>query len=139
MKLHPRIKFLFLLLLSLTIIGCTSDTDPELAKKYKVGGLYSIDGPGGEFNVAKVIAITKGIVHIRTYKNKFPKRPVSADVDSSKLSLGAIDDPEGFGLRHMPMDKEIFEGLEPVFIRQENVTDEELQGFKDWNAEHVKS
>jgi len=134
MKLHPQIKFLFLLLLSLTIIGCFSSSDPELEKKYKVGGLYSIDGPGGEFNVAKVIAITKGLVHIRVYKNKFQKRPESADVDSSKLSLGGIDDPEGFGLRHMPMDKDIFEALGPVFIRQEIVTDEELQGFKDWQA-----
>ena len=136
MKIHPQIKFLVLLLLSCLFTSCVSDRDPELETKYKVGGEYSISAPGQEtgFNVVKVLAITKGIVHVRVYKNLFLSRAVAKNADPAKLSLGSNEDPEGFGVRHMPMDKETFEKLAPEFIRQENVTDEELQGFKDWKA-----
>ena len=133
MKFRPQILFLALLVLSCAAANCAPDTDPELEKKYKIGGLYSIvSGEPEEINIVKVIAITKGIVHVRQYKNTYPSRPVS--IDSATLSLGSNEDPEGFGIRHLPADKETFEKMQPVFIKQENVTDEELQGFKDWKA-----
>ena len=133
MKIHPYIKWVVLLLLSGLFLSCTSDRDPELEKKYKVGGLYSVTGEETEFNVVKIIAITKGVVHIRLYKNKFAARPDT--IDSAKLSLGDIDDPEGFGIGNLPLDQETFEKMQPVFIKQESVSDEELEGFKYWKKE----
>ena len=134
MKYHPQIKLFALLLLLGFVSSCVRDRDPELEKKYPVGGLYSVMGQGAEFNVVKVLAITRGTVHVRIYKNKFVTRDDAAKVETSKLSLGSIDDPEGFGLKFLPMDKTTFENMAPTFIRQETVTDEELQGFKDWKA-----
>jgi len=132
MRHNLKIIFLFLLLLSCAAAKCGPGGDPELEKKYKIGGLYSITAGDTEFNVVKVIAITKGIVHIRQYGNRFEARPES--VDSSKLFLEDPNNPADFGLRHLPMDQEIFEKLQPAFIKQESVSEEELEGFKDWKA-----
>jgi hypothetical protein len=133
MKFRPQIKILFLLLLACIAMSCTSDRDPELEKKYKIGGLYSVTSADAGFNVVKIIALTKGIVHIRLYKNTFQTRPDT--VDPATLSLGGIDDPEGFGIGHLPMDKDVFEKMQPIFIKQESVSDEELEGFKFWKKE----
>jgi hypothetical protein len=136
MKFHPRVIFLIVVLAACFFIGCTPKNDPELEKKYKPGNVYSVTAPGQEngFNIVKVLGVTKGVVHVRIYKNKFASRADAASADPAKLSMGSNDDPEGFGLRHMPMDKETFEALAPEFIREEKLTDEELQGFKDWRA-----
>ncbi len=130
MKFSLKITFLFLLLLSCMAANCTPAGDAELEKIYKVGGLYSITAGDTEFNVAKVIAITKGMIHIRQYGNRFETRPES--VDPSKLFLDDPNNPADFGLRHLPVDKETFEKMQPVFIKQENVSEEELEGFKAW-------
>jgi hypothetical protein len=127
MKFRPLIKFLILLSLLSPAANCFSNKDPDLESKYKIGGLYSVLAPGQEngFNVVKVLDITTGIVHVRLYKNKFPSRGDAAGAAPATLSLGDIDDPEGFGLKHLPMNKETFEKLEPQFIRQESVSEEE--------------
>jgi hypothetical protein len=136
MKIRPQIKFLILLSLFSMAANCFSTSDPDLENKYKPGSLYSVTAPGQDngFNIVKVLAVTKGIVHVRLFKNQFQTRADAAGAASSTLSLGGIDDPEGFGIRHLPMDRETFEKLKPEFIRQESVSEEELQGFKDWKA-----
>ncbi|HEV7645964.1 MAG TPA: hypothetical protein VGO50_18650 [Pyrinomonadaceae bacterium] len=127
MKFRPLIKLLILLSLLSPAANCFSNKDPDLENKYKVGSLYSVLAPGQEngFNIVKVLSITTGVVHVRLYKNKFPTRGDAAGAASDTLSLGGIDDPEGFGLKHLPMDKETFGKLEPQFIRQESVSEEE--------------
>lgn len=130
MKFSIKITLLFLLLLFSMAVKCGPAGDPELENKYKVGGLYSITAEDTDFNVVKIIALTKGMVHVRRYGNRFPARPAS--VDPATLFLEDPNDPAEFGLKFWPVDSETFAKLQPVFIKQESVTDEELEGFKAW-------
>jgi hypothetical protein len=49
----------------------------------------------------KVLAVDHSAIHVRLYKNRFTNRPQS--VDTRELSLGSIDDPDGFGVGHLPL------------------------------------
>lgn len=102
----------------------------SLDNSYKVGGLYSATAEEGKYSIVKVLAIDTSAIHIRVYKNKFDKRPKNVDV--SILSLGTIHDKDGFGIGHLPLDKENFKQWEPKFIKQDKVSDEELEGYKMW-------
>ncbi len=76
----------------------------------------------------KVLAVDDFAVHLRSYKNKFPEVP--RDLDTSTLLLGGIDDPDGFGIGHFPLAKEGFWNGNPVFLKQEPVRDDELEGYR---------
>ena len=65
------------------------------------GGVYSTDAGDGKFGVVKILKVESGIVHVRVYKNKFATRPESVKVD--ELSLGTINDKDGFGMGHLPI------------------------------------
>ena|SRR6185436_21101078 len=98
------------------------------ASPYKVGGLYSVkDGPT-RFKIAKMLAIERGAVHIRLYKNTYPERP--GKVDPSTLSLGSITDKDGFGMGHLPLDPSGFAAWEPIFLMETTVTPAELEGYR---------
>ena len=58
-----------------------------------VGDLCSIKSEDG-FAIVKVLALDRDVVHVRIYREKFSKRPTHAEPDG--LSLGTIDDPDGF-------------------------------------------
>jgi hypothetical protein len=66
-------------------------------------------------------------VHVRIYKNKFSSLP--KDIDTSQLSLGALGDPDGFGIGHAPMAREGWLHRQ-TFLKQESVRDEELEGYR---------
>ena len=72
------------------------------ARKMVAGELCSIKS-GDHFPVAKILATGPGIVHVRLYREKFRERPRSVTTDA--LSLGAIDDPDGFGVRHVSLSR----------------------------------
>ena len=96
---------------------------------YKPGELYSVDSENG-FRIAKVLATDDQTVHIRLYKNFFGTRP--AIIDESKLTLGTIDDPDGFGVGHLPLSRDQFRTWHPVFIRKTAVRRDELEGYELW-------
>ncbi len=96
----------------------------------KIGGLYSIEFEPGEYRIAKILALDPGVVHLRIYKQSFSSRPAS--VDSASLTLGTIHDKDGFGLGHLPVTPKQFAYWEPVFLRQEMVKVDELDGYKMW-------
>ena len=64
------------------------------------------------------------------YKEKFKWRPDRAD--TTHLSLGTIHDSDGFGVGHLPLLEGEFGLWEPVIIRREEVSVEELDGYDIW-------
>ena len=93
-----------------------------------VGGLYASRNDDGTYGVMKVLAVDDFAVHLRSYKNRF--RDIPKDLDTSVLSLGGIDDPDGFGIGHFPLAKDGFWNSEPIFLIRETVTDDELEGYR---------
>lgn len=99
------------------------------AEGLTVGGLYSVKDKAG-YKIVKILAAGEGLVHVRIYKNQFPRRPES--VDPSALSLGSIKDKDGFGMGHLPLDRALFDDWAPQFIMETRVAEEELDGYRMW-------
>lgn len=93
------------------------------------GGYYSIMD-GDDFGIAKVVKIDPEIVHVRIYKQHFSQRPRA--IDPAQLTLGSIDDADGFGMGHLPLRTQTFAAREPVFITHSPVAADELQGYNMW-------
>ncbi len=115
------------MLLTAAVAGCAGATEP-----LRAGALYSVDSGEGYFQVAKVLVVDSTGVHVRLYKNRFKTRPDK--VDFEKLSLGSIDNPDGFGMGHLPLTHEAFRAWEPVFIVESPITADELEGYRQWQA-----
>jgi hypothetical protein len=93
------------------------------------GGYYSI-ADGDDFCIAKVLKLEDDIVHVRIYKQHFPQRPRSIDI--SALTLGTINDEDGFGMGHLPLRLATFMESEPSFLTYSEVKPLELQGYNMW-------
>ena len=100
------------------------------SESLQVGGLYSIDNGDGSFGVAKLLAVDDSAAHVRVYKNRFAKRPTQ--VQPAELTLGSINDSDGFGMGHLPLQREAFLSWKPQLIAVAPTTDEELEGYKMW-------
>jgi hypothetical protein len=74
-------------------------------RNFAAGDVCSIKSED-RFSVAKILAITGNVVHVRLYKEKFEIRPQA--IPMSTLSLGSIDDPDGFGVGHLPLSRGTF-------------------------------
>jgi len=98
--------------------------------RFVVGGVYSTESGEGDFGVAKILALDGQAVHVRVYKNKYPTRPSPIDLNS--LSLGSIDDPDGFGIGHLPLSQQGFSQWNPVFVIKDEVSKEDLEGYEMW-------
>lgn len=94
-----------------------------------VGAYYSVKD-GAHFRVAKLLAHSGGICHVRLYRQTFATRPVR--IDTSQLTLGALDDADGFGIGHVPLRDAGFLAWKPVFVARGRVTPEELEGYALW-------
>ncbi|HKD82282.1 MAG TPA: hypothetical protein VKH81_21495 [Candidatus Angelobacter sp.] len=104
--------------------GCTND-HTQLFE----GGYYSIaDGPA--FSIAKILRLEPHTVHVRIYKENFPQRPRS--IDPTALTLGRIDDQDGFGMGHLPLRLESFMERQPRFLTYAAVEAGELEGYNMW-------
>ncbi len=95
----------------------------------RVGGMYSFPGPDG-FTVAKILAVDEIGVHVRLYKNRFRDAPTAADC--SRLTVGSMDDADGFGIGHFPVSRQSFFDWQPTFFLQSDICEEELEGYKIW-------
>ena len=116
-----RSAFLFPLLV---FVGCSG------GNAVTEGSIYSTDSGDGKFGVVKVLKLEPGIVHVRVYKNKFASRPTSIKVE--ELSLGNINDKDGFGMGHLPISEKDFKGWKAVLLVKSEVKAEELDGYKLW-------
>ncbi len=93
------------------------------------GAYYSIVH-GDEFSIARVLKLEPEIVHVRIYKQHFAKRPRS--IDPEALTLGSIDDEDGFGMGHLPLRLATFMEREPIFLTHAELLPNELQGYNLW-------
>ena len=99
------------------------------ARNLVAGELCSIKS-GDHFPVAKILATGPGIVHVRLYREKFRERPRSVATDA--LPLGAIDDPDGFGVGHLSLSRGSFGSWLPVLSQTNPVTDDEFIWVAEW-------
>ena len=102
----------------------------ETESLYKTGSICTVENGDGDYGVAKVLVIEDGAVHVKIYKNKYKTRPTEVDLNS--LSLGSFDDPEGFGIGHIPLQKAGFDKWNPEVIATQEVAEEELEGYNIW-------
>jgi len=97
---------------------------------WRAGGLYSVANGNGRFGVVKILVLEPDAVHVRIYKQTFQTRPAS--VDPQSLTLGRIDDKDGFSIGHAPLSRTTFASWDPVFLSQQSISDKELEGYKLW-------
>lgn len=93
------------------------------------GGYYSfVDGE--VFSIAKILKLEADKVHVRIYKQHFTQRPRSIAI--GELTLGTIDDKDGFGMSHLPLRLETFVARQPLFLTHAEVNPDELKGYEVW-------
>ncbi len=120
------IAVVIVVVLVLVVASCCRKKEIAIA----AGGVYSVNRGEGEFGVTKVLVLADGVAHIRIYKNKFAERPT--EIDLAELTLGGVDDPDGFGIGHLPIQEAEFRSWEPQLLAQTAVMEEELEGFNMW-------
>ncbi len=116
-------------LVTLTVAFLAFGGCGNLPPEWMVGGLYSVWEGNGLFGVVKVLAIDPDIVSVRWYKESFDTRPI--EISSGELSLGTADE-EVTGFGHLPLTFKDFAWMFPVFIAEESVSAEELEGYEIW-------
>ncbi|MES2763782.1 MAG: hypothetical protein V4677_16320 [Bacteroidota bacterium] len=121
-------KFIKLCTFLLVIILVSNCNNP--GGNIKAGSICTIQDGEGKFGVVKVLVIDGIEAHVKIYKNKFDQRP--SVVDMKTLSLGSINDTDGFGMGHVPLAREGFDAWNPVMIGYEEVTKEDLEGYEIW-------
>jgi hypothetical protein len=83
----------------------------------------------GSYKVVKILAIDQSAVHVRLYAERFSRPPRL--VAPTALTLGTIHD-EHHGIGHLPLSRPTFASWLPVRIQHEEVTEDELDGFRIW-------
>jgi hypothetical protein len=96
----------------------------------QVGGLNSVNIGEPSYRVAKVLALNRLAVHVRVYANRFDARPT--EVDPAVLDVGGRRHPLGIGIGHVPLTWDLFASWQPQLIRAGEVTQDELEGFREW-------
>ncbi|MHC4434552.1 MAG: hypothetical protein ACYTBS_22165 [Planctomycetota bacterium] len=119
---------IFFIVIALTCVAC-EPPDPDI----RTGALYTVDDGEGWYRVAKTLVVDNEAVHIRLYKDRWKDRPTSVDVDT--LSLGTVNDSDGFGMGHLPLSRNAFAAWNPEFLADSTVVEEELEGYRVWQEE----
>lgn len=97
----------------------------------KAGSICTIDDGNGKFGIVKVLVINEQEAHVKIYKNSYDDRP--SQVDIKTLSLGSFNDKAGgFGIGHVPLEREGFDNWKPISIAYEEVTEDDLVGYEIW-------
>src|ERR1043166_3382854 len=91
------------------------------AQEAKPGALYSVEGGGGRYLIAKVLAVERGGIHVRLYKNRFDSRPTKVEFKSLSIVM-----------EHLPITHKQFREWHPVYISDSPVTENELEGYRRW-------
>jgi hypothetical protein len=105
-----------------------------------VGGYY-YSKRDAVYRVSKVLAVTPGIVHLRSYRNIFTSPPTANDIPSLTIMMTMEDlmaltkDPKKagpIGIGHAPISRAGFLDEAPVLFATGPVDDAELDGYRDW-------
>ncbi len=102
------------------------------------GGIYSVIqaksklGIVTEYGVVKLLVVEPTVVHVRSYKNRFRRRP--ATIDPTALDVGSLSEPGSHAIGHLPLARREFQTWEPVFLMRTEVIEDELDGYHMWQA-----
>jgi hypothetical protein len=124
-----KIATLFLL----TFIMFSLSNCENKKEEIKAGSICTIEDGEGKFGIVKVLVINDIEAHIKLYKNKYNQRPNKVDIKT--LNLGGIGDKNGFGIGHIPLDREGFDNWKPESVDFEEVTESDLYGYNLWKNE----
>jgi hypothetical protein len=102
-------------------------------EKIKAGSICTVENGDGKFGVVKVLVINDKEAHVKVYKNEYDKRP--AKIDIKILSIGSINDKDGFGIGHIPLERKEFNSWKPISIGYEKVTKADLEGYEIWKSQ----
>lgn len=94
------------------------------------GDICSIKSGESAFGIIKILVIDQHVLHVRKYKNRFPERPY--DVNLAMLCIGTVNDPDGLGVAHLAVSASGFATWMPARIGKQEVTDEDLEGYRCW-------
>jgi hypothetical protein len=98
------------------------------------GGLYWVENDDRSYSVVKVLKVDPEGVHVRLYSNRFASPPTDVEV-STLYMVGVNRKPEeSLGLGHMPIRTKGFLDWRPQFIKQVTVSEEELEGYREWES-----
>ena len=122
-----KVYALFILISSTLItFSCAHQAD-----KIKAGSICTVEDGERKFGVVKVLVINDQEAHVKIYKNKYDQRPTQIDLKT--LSLGSINDTiGGFGIGHVPLDRDGFDHWKPISVGFEEVTKDDLFGYEMW-------
>ena len=105
-----------------------------------VGGYYYVRRDDA-YKVSKVLAVSPGIVHLRSFRNAFSSPPTPDDIPSLRLGM-TLDELMAFakdpqkagpiGIGHAPISREGFLNDDHVLFAMGPVEDSELEGYRDW-------
>jgi len=117
------IYYLIVLILSMTL-SCSNQP------KIRAGSICTVENGDGKFGIVKILVIDDEIIHVKIYKNQFDKRPSKIDIKT--LSVGTLNDKDGFGVGHAPLEKKGFYNWKPIEVGFETVTKDDLIGYEIW-------
>lgn len=96
---------------------------------WEAGGLYSVWEGEADFGVVKILAVDPEAVSIAWYGPTFASRPTSAS--TSELAADT-EEAADLGFDHLPLPWRDFELMYPVRIGTEELSEEELAGYRLW-------
>jgi len=123
-------KFSAISVIPVTLLMSACNHSKSVSGEWRAGGLYSTADGKGQFSVVKILVMEPDAVHVRLYKQRFSSRPTS--IDPASLTLGQFGTKDNFSIGHLPLSRTSFASWEPVFITQQSVSDDELEGYKTW-------
>ena len=88
------------------------------------GGIYASRASRFRWQFLRVLKITDGVVHVRTYKRRFWRQP----------KLTAFD-PEDWSFGHMPIAADSASHWKVVHLGTLPVAETELEGFRIWEED----
>ncbi len=88
------------------------------------GGLYAHRTGQFCWEMFKILKIENNVIHIRTYGNRFWRRPSVAALSKLDWSVG-----------HMPFERSAVEKWRLEYITTQAVSYDELEGYRIWASE----
>ena len=100
------------------------------------GDICTVENGDGKFSVVKILAMNDEKVHVRLYDHTYDQRPVN--IESSMLTVSsATEESNDFGVGHLPLSQEGFDGWKPIAVKHEEVTQDDLSGYFVWLREYI--
>jgi hypothetical protein len=99
---------------------------------FNAGDLVSVLTEDGQFGIMKVLAVDDHGVHVRLYAQRSKERPQASNLHDLSTMPVVPEHGNPFSFGHMPFGYSSFLTWEPQAIGSEQVSEEELKGYRMW-------